>query len=162
MSEQDFEHIYRCYFDQVYRYALSLTQDEHRAEELTQETFFKALQSIDRFRGGSSIKTWLCAIAKNSYLSDRRKRKPEVLGELANRCDEAAGPEEQAIDHDESLQLHRALHDLPEPYKEVFCLRVFAQLRFQEIGALFGKTENWACVVFHRARAKIHMKGDTP
>ena len=160
MSEQDFEQIYRRYFDPVYRFALSLTLDEHQAEEITQETFFKALQSINSYRGESSIKTWLCTITKNIFLSDQRKKKAEPLEELTERADEAAGLEDQAITHTESIYLHRLLHDLPEPYKEVFSLRVFAQLSFREIGSLFGKNENWACVVFHRARTKLQNKED--
>lgn len=108
----------------------------------------------------SSIKTWLCTIAKNTFLSEQRKKKAESLDELTERVDESAGPEEQAITHTESIHLHRLLHDLPEPYKEVFSLRVFAQLSFREIGSLFGKSENWACVVFHRARTKLKNKED--
>ncbi|MCR4962842.1 MAG: sigma-70 family RNA polymerase sigma factor [Firmicutes bacterium] len=160
MSEQDFEQIYRRYFQPVYRFALSLTQDQRQAEEITQETFFKALQSLGKYRGESSLQTWLCSIAKNVFLSERRKKKTESLDSLAERRDEAAGPEEQALAHAESIRLHRLLHQLPEPYKEVFSLRVFAQLSFGEIGALFGKSENWACVVFHRARNKLQQKED--
>lgn len=160
MSEQNFEQIYQQYFEPVYRYALSLTLDEHQAEEITQETFFKALKSIDSYRSESSIKTWLCTIAKNMFLSEQRKKKAESLDDLTERVDESAGPEEQAITHTESIYLHRLLHDLPEPYKEVFSLRVFAQLSFRDIGSLFGKSENWACVVFHRARTKLQNKED--
>ena len=155
MSEQNFEQIYQQYFEPVYRYALSLTLDEHQAEEITQETFFKALKSIDSYRSESSIKTWLCTIAKNMFLSEQRKKKAESLDDLTERVDESAGPEEQAITHTESIYLHRLLHDLSEPYKEVFSLRVFAQLSFRDIGSLFGKSENWACVTFHRAKSKV-------
>ena len=158
MNEKDFERIYRDYFDTVYRYALALTRDVHAAEELTQETFFKAMQAIDGFRGDSSVKTWLCGIAKNAFLSDQRKKRPEALDEQPERADEAAGPEALALDRDESRRIHRALHALPEPYKEVFSLRVFGQLSFRDIGELFGKTDNWACVVYHRARAKIQTE----
>ena len=150
MSEQNFEQIYQQYFEPVYRYALSLTLDEHQAEEITQETFFKALKSIDSYRSESSIKTWLCTIAKNMFLSEQRKKKAESLDDLTERVDESAGPEEQAITHTESIYLHRLLH----------ALRVFAQLSFRDIGSLFGKNENWACVVFHRARTKLQNKED--
>ena len=76
MSEKSFEEIYRSYFDPVYRYVLSLTRDEQEAEELTQETFFKALQAIDGYRGESSLKTWLCSIAKNCFYSEKRRKRP--------------------------------------------------------------------------------------
>ena len=158
VSEKDFEQVYRDYFDLVYRYALALTRDVHAAEELTQETFFKAMQALDRFRGDSSLRTWLCGIAKNAFLDQKRRRRPEALDALPERPDDAQGPEDAAVQKEESLRVHRALHTLPEPYKEVFSLRVFGQLSFKEIAELFGKTENWACVVYHRARGKINAK----
>ena len=158
MKEKDFETIYQDYFDLVYRYALAMTRDVHTAEELTQETFFKAMQALDSFRGDSNIRTWLCGIAKNAFLSDRRRKQAQPLDELTERADEADGPENLTLQKEESFRIHRALHTLPEPYKEVFSLRVFGQLSFQEIAELFGKTENWACVVYHRARGKINAK----
>ena len=63
--------------------------------------------------------------------------------------------EEQIMDAQQAMAVHRVLHDLPEPYKEVFSLRVFGQLSFGDIGSLFGRTANWACVTYHRARQKI-------
>ena len=158
MNEKDFERVYREYFDPVYRYALALTRDAHEAEELTQETFFKAMQAVDGFRGECSVKTWLCGIAKNAFLSEKRRKQPEPLDELPEQPDAAEGPEALALDRDESRRLHRALHALPEPYREVFTLRVFGQLSFRDIGELFGKTDNWACVVYHRARARLQKE----
>lgn len=156
MTNREFEELYRENFDLVYRYALGLTRDVHAAEELTQETFFKALQAIDGFRGECGLKTWLCGIAKNKFISQQRQKKPEPLEELPETRDPGESPESAALRRDESMRLHRLLHELPEPYKEVFSLRVFGQLGFREIGQLFGKTENWACVTFHRAKAKIN------
>lgn len=161
VSEKDFERVYRDYFDTVYRYALTLTRDVHAAEELTQETFFKAMQAIDGFRGDCGLKTWLCGIAKNAFLSEKRRKRPEPLEELPEQPDGAASPEALALDRDESRRLHRALHALPEPYKEVFSLRVFGQLSFRDIGELFGKTDNWACVVYHRAQRMIREREES-
>lgn len=158
MTEKDFERVYREYFDPVYRYALALTRDANEAEELTQETFFKAMQAVDGFRGDCGVKTWLCGIAKNAFLSEKRRKQPEPLDELPERADEAEGPEGVLLQKDESRRLHRALHALPEPYREVFTLRVFGQLSFRDIGELFGKTDNWACVVYHRARARLQKE----
>ena len=69
MEPASFDEIYQSYFDPVYRYVLSLSRDPHVAEEISQETFFKALRSLDHFQGKSSLKSWLCAIAKNLWLS---------------------------------------------------------------------------------------------
>ena len=155
MESNSFDQIYQTYFDPVYRYALSLSRDPHAAEEITQETFFKALRSLDQFRGDSSLKSWLCAIARNLWLSERRKKKAQPIDEAAILPDPAIGPEESIMRQDESMRIYRLLHRLDEPYREVFTLRTLGQLSFRDIGELFGKSENWACVVYHRARARI-------
>lgn len=151
----DFEEIYNQYFRDVYRYCLSLCRNESTAEDITQETFFKALKSIDSFEGKSSLYVWLCQIAKHTYLSYLRKEKR--LSPNAD-LDTLAAPddlEEQLEDKEAAFRIHRCLHGLPEPYKEVFSLRLFGQLPFAQIGLLFGKTESWARVIYHRARLKI-------
>ena len=56
---------------------------------------------------------------------------------------------------DETERVSEAVHRLDEPYKEVFLLRVYGEMPFENIGKLFSKTANWACVTFHRAKAKI-------
>ena len=118
----DFEEIYRTYFADVYRYALALSRDAHTAEEVTQETFFRALASIDQFRGDCQLRVWLCQIARNQYLSLCRERKRR--GELEKDPGDD-GIERGFADRDAARRLHRLLHDLPEPYKEVFSLRTF-------------------------------------
>ena len=104
------------------------------------------------------MKSWLCAIARNTWLSEQRKRKPQPIDEAASLPDTAVGPEESIVRKDERMRVHRLLHRLDEPYREVFTLRALGQLSFRDIGELFGKSENWACVVYHRARAKIKEK----
>ncbi len=158
MNTESFDQIYQTYFDPVYRYVLSLSGDAHIAEEITQETFFKALRSLDGFRGDSSLKSWLCTIAKNLYYSWLRKKKNQPAPLEDTQRDPAAGPEEYLLSREEGLHIHRLLHELPEPYREIFTLRTLGQLSFRDIGELFGKTENWACVVYHRARARIKEK----
>ena len=158
MKADQFDLVYREYFDPVYRYALSLSGDAQAAEEITQETFFKAMGALDRFRGESSVKSWLFAIARNAWISELRRRKAAPLEQAEAVPDPGEAPEEALINREEGLQIHRLLHDLPEPYREVFTLRTLGQLGFRDIGALFGKSENWACVVHHRARAKIKEK----
>ena len=158
MEADQFDLVYREYFDPVYRYALSLSGDAQAAEEITQETFFKAMGALDRFRGESSVKSWLFAIARNAWISELRRRKAAPLEQAEAVPDPGEAPEEALINREEGLQIHRLLHDLPEPYREVFTLRTLGQLGFRDIGSLFGKSENWACVVYHRARAKIKEK----
>ena len=159
MAQSDsFDQIYRDLFDPVYRYVLTLSQNPQTAEEITQETFFRALRSLDQFQGRSSLKSWLCAIARNIWLSEQRRKKPLPLDEAAAVADPGMGPEEALQRRDGSMHIHRLLHGLEEPYREVFTLRALGQLSFKDIGEIFGKSENWACVVYHRARAKIRKK----
>ena len=152
----DFEKIYREYFFDVYKYLRGLTRNEHLAEELTAETFFKAMKALDRFRGDCEIRVWLCRIAKNSWYSHCKKAKRHApLEEIADMSSEDFIS--LIEDRETTLQLHKALHSLSEPYKEIFSLRVFGELTFKEIGALFDRTEHWACVTFHRAKSKIQQ-----
>ena len=131
----DFEEIYQTYFADVYRYALALSRDAHTAE------------------------VWLCQIARNQYLSLCRERKRR--GELEKDPGDD-GIERGFADRDAARRLHRLLHDLPEPYKEVFSLRTFGELPFSQIGELFGKTESWARVTYFRARQKLKEGFDGP
>lgn len=154
----EFEKIYSTYFNDVFRYIRRLSNNEHIAEEITADTFFKAMHSIDSFRGDCDIRVWLCQIAKNSYLSYLKKsgRIDNIEDiELLNVPDSNEIVEEQLVKNEEVIQIQKILHDIPEPYKEVFMWRVFAELSFKQIGQIFNKSENWACVTYHRARNKI-------
>ena len=146
-----FEEVYEAYFKDVYKYALALCRDEHMAEEVTQETFFKALKSIDSFRGQCKLYVWLCQIAKNTYFSMTAKSRNREPGEIG----ETEDLESALLRSESAFEIHKALHALEEPYKEVFSLRIFGELPFRQIGQLFGRTESWARVTYHRARLKI-------
>lgn len=147
---QDFEQVYRTYFTDVYRYVLSLCRNEGIAEEVTQQAFFKALQAISGFRGECRLYVWLCQIAKNEYYTWLRKNRG---GEPTEDCVEDL--EQKLLRTETAFTVHKALHALSEPYKEVFSLRLFGELTFAQIGQLFGKTESWARVTYHRARLKL-------
>ncbi len=151
----EFEHIYRSYFSDVELYLRALCKDELLAEELTEQVFFQALKALPKFRGDCDVRTWLCAMAKNCYLTHLRKSRQNVPLEELHIADSKQAVEEQIVDQDQAMAIHRALHNLQEPYKEVFSLRVFGQLSFADIGSLFGRTANWACVTYHRAKQKI-------
>lgn len=150
INVEDFQQVYTQYFQDVYKYMLSLCRNPDIAEEITQETFFKALQSLDSFRGQCKLYVWLCQIAKNTYLTHCKKSKRT---EEKNQEDDSI--EDALLQKETAFQIHQILHVLPEPYKEVFSLRVLGCLSFAQIGVLFGKTENWARVTYHRARLKI-------
>lgn len=150
----EFEKVYRMYFSEVEHYLLALSKDASLAEELTAQVFFRAMKALPDFRGDSDIRTWLYGIAKNLYLSHLRQQKRTEPMEQELQ-DSVLDPESRLVEKDQAMRIHLLLHTLPEPYKEVFSLRVFGQLSFLEIGTIFGKTANWACVTYHRARQKI-------
>ena len=152
----DFEEVYRDYLEDVYRFSLALCRDPVLAEELTQETFFRAVRSAGQFREGSDLRAWLYTIARNVFLDQtRRKRNTEI--QLPRELPDTAGVTltEALEDREEALRLHCLLHGLGEPYKEVFHLRVFGELPFGDIARVFGRTESWARVTFYRAKQKI-------
>ena len=157
----DYEGLYEACYMQVYSFLLTLSRDRNLAEELTAQTFYKAMTTKSEFRGESEELTWLCAIAKNLYADEqrRRARQSELAPEDAPAVQTGA-MEDGALDRDMAFRIHVILHDMPEPYKEVFQLRVFGELAFREIGRIFGKTETWARVTYHRARLKIQERMD--
>lgn len=153
-TEDNSERLYGAYYMEVYSLILTLVKDAQLAEELAQETFFRAMKST--CRGDAKESTWLCAIAKNLCMDEfRRRKRTEPL------CEEL--PDEECLekrveDRQTTLRIHQVLHGLKEPYKEVFQLRVFGELSFREIGDIFERTENWARVTYHRARLKIQER----
>ena len=131
----DFEEIYATYFDSVYQYVLSLCRDVHTAEEVTQESFCKAMTHLDRFDGRCRLYVWLCQIAKNCYYASQRKEKRTVpLADISETADGGASPEELVSAREDIRRVRAALHTLSEPYREVFMWRVFAELSYKQIG----------------------------
>jgi len=151
----DFNEIYSQYFKDVHKYVLSLSKNEAVAEEITQETFFKALKSIDKFNGTCKVYVWLCQIAKNTYFSYRKKmKKYSYDSDIEERVDDV-NLDNRLFIAESAFEIHKALHNLDEPYKEVFTLRLFGELQFAQIAELFNKTESWARVTYHRAKIKL-------
>lgn len=156
----DFEYIYRTYFKDVYLYLRSLSADEDIAEELSQEVFTKALKAIGSFDGSKDIRAWLFTIAKNTYFTHCRRQKQ--FSDLAGEAEDPwACFTERFENEEQAFLIHRFLHEMHEPYKEVFSLRVFGELPFEKIALLFGKSSGWARVTYHRARKQImeYMEG---
>lgn len=151
----NFSDLYNKYFKDVYRYILSLSQNEVIAEEIVQETFFKALNSIDSFDGKCKMYVWLCQIAKNTYFSHYKKEKRFNAHLDIDSSVYYDNLEENLLRKETVIEAYKSLHSLQEPYKEVFLLRFWGELSFAQIAMLFGKTESWARVTYHRARLKV-------
>ena len=149
----DLEKLYSAYADDVRYYIFSLCGNSHVAEDVTSETFLKAIKAIDKFKGECDVRVWLCKIAKNTYYTLANKNK--YTAEMPEEISDGESFELKLADKSQALEVHKVLHLLDEPYKEVFYLRVFSELSFAEIAELFVKTESWARVTFHRAKTKI-------
>ncbi len=169
---EPFEKIYELYFKDVYRYLLSMCRDPAEAEEIAQETFFQAMKNMSSFRGECRMTVWLCQIAKHIYYASRKKqkRRQDLAASVCNMQKSAAAHDAERMqqepfscdplermlcDKEDAMRIHELLHQMEEPYKEVFMLRVFGELPFKKIAHIFGKTENWARVTYHRAKLKL-------
>ncbi len=153
---RDFEELYGTYFRDVRRYLVRLSGDEHIADELTSDTFFRAMRALDSYRGDCDIRVWLCQIAKNRYYTYMKRHKSPLPLEEADHADTSEEDMSEALDRRLTCAaVQRVLHTIEEPYREVFMWRVYAELSFRDIGQIFSKSENWACVTYHRAKQKI-------
>ena len=155
-NASDIEQLFETYYMQVYSFMMTVSRNQDIAEEITQRTFFKMITSKHEFQGRSSQFTYLCTIAKNLYVDELRKGKHTC--ELDVTVAGKENPVHALVNEDSAFVIHQILHDLEEPYKEVFQLRVFGELSFQKIGTLFKKTENWARVTYYRSRLKIQER----
>ena len=156
----DADAVYQKYRDLVHGYLYRLCHDLDLAEELTQETFYQAIKQWRRFQGQSDIGTWLCAIARNQYYLILRKPTTVPLDQTPEpRTDDFT---QSIADRGLAMEAYQILHHLPEPYREVFTLRIFCELSHREIAGLFGKSESWARVTCYRAKQMIAdaMKGE--
>ena len=152
----DFDFIYQAYFKDIFLYMRSLSADEQIAEEITQEAFTKALKALDSFDGKKDIRAWLFTIAKNTYYTYCRRQKIFPGDELSEASsDPQPDLTERLADEETAFRIHQYLHQMKDPYKEVFSLRVFGELPFEKIALIFGKSPGWARVVFYRAKMQI-------
>jgi len=151
---QTAEKLYDACYMKVYSYVMTLARNEDAASEITQETFYRAMTTKQTFRGESECYSWLCAIAKNIFI-DEKRRTSRIQDEPDETLSDSSDIEQSIVDSETSFRIHMLLHEMEDPYKEVFELRVFGELSFAQIGAIFRKTESWARVTYHRARLKL-------
>ena len=158
MEKEAFEKLYGTYYMRVYSYVMTLAKKQYIAEEITQETFYKAFTAKSTFRGESNALTWLCAIAKNLFLDEMRRQSKNAETDIDTNSVSSINIEREVENHDASYRIHLALNELDEPYRKVFELRIFGELSFREIGSICDKTENWARVTYHRAKLKLQER----
>ena len=154
---QDIEKIYEEYFETVNKYLFCLTHNNDISEELTQETFYKAVKKINTYNGNCKISVWLCQIAKNLWYDECRKNKKVINTEDCDLINIQALDtiEEQVISNDEKISLYKRMQTLDDKTREVMYLRLTGELSFKEIGNIMNKTENWARVTFYRGKNQL-------
>ena len=156
---QSLEEMYKDNFDTVYKYLVCLTHDINTSEELTQETFYKALKNIHRFKGESKLSTWLCQIAKNLWYDELKKKKITNISfeENLNFIETASSEnvEEKIVSKDNKIKVYEKLQKLDNLTREVMYMRITGDLSFKEIGTILNKTENWARVTYYRGKQKL-------
>lgn len=152
---QNMEQIYKDYFKIVYKYLFCLTHNKDTAEELTQETFCKAVEKINTYNGKCKISVWLCQIAKHLWYNQYKKEKMISSREELIDIAEFNSLENQVISNDEKLTLYKKMQQLDERTREVMYLRISGELTFKEIGIILNKSTNWAKVTFYRGKIKL-------
>lgn len=157
----NFKDVYCKYYKSIYRYLITITKNEDISDEIAQETFFKAMKNINKYDSSKKMFTWLCEIAKNTYFSEYKKRKKlQELNEFEFSIDEEADIIDKIIDSESKIKILKLLHQLEDPYKEVFTLRIYGDLTFKQIGEIFNKSEDWARVTYYRSKLKIKENFD--
>ena len=154
---QDMEQIYKEYFETVKKYLFCLTHNDDISEELTQETFYKAVKKIDTYKGECKISVWLCQIAKNIWYDECKKGKRIVhkTDEDWTQMEDEQYLNDKIIESEEKINLYKRMQKLDEKTREVLYLRITGELSFKEIGIILNKTENWARVTFYRGKQKL-------
>ena len=153
---QNMEQIYKEYFEIVNKYLFCLTHNDDISEELTQETFCRAVEKIDTYRGDCKMSVWLCQIAKYTWYDYCRRHKRETnLCNLLNIEQEENTMEEESVEKEEKIKLYKKMQSLDEKTREVVYLRITGELSFKEIGVILNKTENWARLTFYRGKIKL-------
>lgn len=154
---QDIEKIYEEYFETVNKYLFCLTRSNNLAEELTQETFYRAVKKIDTYKGECKMSVWLCQIAKNLWYDHCRRKKISTnfeKDEILNK-QYIESTEENFIKNEEKIEIYKRMQQLDEKTREVIYLRITGELSFKEIANILNKTENWARVTFYRGKNQL-------
>ena len=150
----DLEKIYDMYFKDVYYYVLSISKSKEIAEDITADTFLKAMKNLNKFDGKKDIRAWLFTIAKNTYFTYAKRQKIYSTTPLLETINipQQNDSLDCVINYENRLEIHKFIHSMENPYKEVFSLRIFGELPFEDIGAVFGKSSGWARVTYFRAK----------
>lgn len=151
----EFEKLFNENREFIFKYLMKMTQNVSLSEELTQETFFRAYMNYASLRNKEKASVWLCQIAKNTYYAWYNEQKNKVSIDDLDIMSDSKTLEDEFVQKELSQKALLCLHELDEPYKEVFMLSVFGGFSLKDISSIFGKSESWARVTFYRAKQKL-------
>ena len=160
MHNRKIEKLYQENYSIVYKYLCCITQNSDLAEELTQETFYKMIQSIDSFKGNCKLSSWLCEIGKNLWYDELRKKKRKSNLLKTFESNPTNDMEETLIQKEKISKAYQSIQKLDKQTRRVMYLRLNSELTFKEIGQILGKTENWARVTYYRGKKKVKESDD--
>ncbi|WP_299032217.1 RNA polymerase sigma factor [uncultured Anaerococcus sp.] len=153
----DIEKIYRIYFDDLYRFLLYLCKNKEIAQDICSESFIRAMKNIESIED-SKVKSYLFQVGKNTYYNYYNKNKKILLTDKIEDFDKNLESfEKDLLKRERLTSLDLAINKLENPYKDVVKLRL-NDLSFKEIGEIYKKNQNWACVVYHRAKEKLRIE----
>ena len=151
----EFEKLFNENREFIFKYLVKMARDVSLAEELTQETFFRAYMNYASLRNKEKASAWLCQIAKNTYYAWYNEQKKKDSLDHFEAVSDGENIEETLVQKELSQKALRCLQELEEPYKEVFMLSVFGDFSLKDISSIFSKSESWARVTFYRAKQKL-------
>ncbi len=158
----DISEYYNEHSQLVYRYLLKLCGNADLAEELTQETFYQAIRTLDKYRGECKVSVWLCQIARHcwyKYLEKNKKSKNNIPID-EHLASEDRKLDDRVADAEDKMRIYAKMQELKGDVREVLYLRILAELSFKEIGIIMKKSENWARVTYFRAKNALSEKCD--
>lgn len=159
---QDLEELYNEYFQMVFKYLFSLSQNADLSEELTQETFYQAMKTYDKFRGDSKVSVWLCQIAKHLWYREYKRMRGEIsksIEEISDNLPSNENIERDIVASESKVEIFQMIQTLNKDTREVMYLRLTGELSFREIGEILGRNETWARVTFYRGKQKLVKEG---
>lgn len=154
-DRESFACLVERYWDRLYRWLFHLTHDPHLAEDLTQETFLKALAAIDSFRVGTNFRAWLFRIGHNNFVNLKRSERNQKRTLTLEMPDRGQGPEESVLNRETLQNVLIAVHKLPSDFRAALLLRVEEGLSFREIADIQEITEETARWRVFKARQKL-------
>ena len=158
--KENLDDIYKTYFHEIYRFLFSLCHDHYLAEDLVQETFFRAHLYIETYNG-ENVKAWLFTVAHHAFIDHYRKHKRTVIKEqsfFSLFLDKKKALVDMIIDHEEVQDIINMVKDLPEKHQYAVLLHDFHGLSYNEAAQVMDVKQSHFKVLLFRGRQAIRKR----